>query len=34
MKLILNFQGLKFTPTPQRNTADFIKDTEEFCQKL
>lgn len=25
---------LKFKPTPQRNTTDLIKDTEEFCRKL
>lgn len=27
-------RGLKFTPTPKRNTTDLIKDTEEFCNKL
>lgn len=27
-------KGLKFTPTPQRNTTCLIKDTEEFRQNL
>lgn len=27
-------KGLKFTPTPQRNTTDLIKDTEEFFRRL
>jgi hypothetical protein len=27
-------KGLKFTPTPRRDSLDLIKDTEEFCRKL
>ena len=27
-------RGLKFTPTPRRDSLDLIKDTEEFCRKL
>ena len=27
-------KGLKFTPTPKRDTTDVVKDTDEFCRKL
>ena len=27
-------KGLKFTPTPKRDTTDIVKDTDEFCRKL